>query len=60
MDFLAEASATLGTQVQAGFETYHVMNPYDDGIGLDEYIDANRRRICDPAHSRLRPVAAAV
>ena len=25
--------------MQAGFKTYHVMNPYDDGIGLDEYID---------------------
>jgi fatty acid CoA ligase FadD9 len=22
-----------------GYETYHVMNPYDDGIGLDEYVD---------------------
>ena len=22
-----------------GFETYHVMNPHDDGIGLDEYVD---------------------
>ena len=22
-----------------GFETYHVMNPYDDGIGLDEFVD---------------------
>ena len=22
-----------------GFATYHVMNPYDDGIGLDEYVD---------------------
>ena len=22
-----------------GFQTYHVMNPYDDGIGLDEYVD---------------------
>ena len=22
-----------------GFPTYHVMNPYDDGIGLDEYVD---------------------
>ena len=21
------------------FETYHVMNPYDDGIGMDEYVD---------------------
>jgi len=22
-----------------GFQTYHVMNPYDDGIGFDEYVD---------------------
>jgi glycopeptidolipid biosynthesis protein len=22
-----------------GFDTYHVMNPHDDGIGLDEYVD---------------------
>ena len=22
-----------------GFQTYHVMNPHDDGIGLDEYVD---------------------
>ena len=22
-----------------GFETYHVMNPHDDGIGIDEYVD---------------------
>ena len=22
-----------------GYQTYHVMNPYDDGIGLDEYVD---------------------
>jgi fatty acid CoA ligase FadD9 len=31
--------STLGGQVVDGFETYHVMNPYDDGIGLDEYVD---------------------
>jgi thioester reductase-like protein len=22
-----------------GFQTYHVMNPHDDGIGFDEYVD---------------------
>jgi fatty acid CoA ligase FadD9 len=22
-----------------GFATYNVLNPYDDGIGLDEYVD---------------------
>ncbi len=31
--------ATLGAQVVDGFETYHVMNPHDDGIGFDEYVD---------------------
>jgi fatty acid CoA ligase FadD9 len=39
VDFIAEAISTLGAQVLCGFETYHVMNPYDDGIGLDEYVD---------------------
>ncbi|OBJ16937.1 amino acid adenylation domain-containing protein [Mycobacterium colombiense] len=40
--FVAEAIATLGAQVVtslAGFQTYHVMNPHDDGIGPDEYVD---------------------
>jgi amino acid adenylation domain-containing protein/thioester reductase-like protein len=37
--FVAEAIGTLGAQVVDGFETYHVMNPHDDGIGLDEYVD---------------------
>jgi len=23
----------------ASFQTYHVMNPYDDGIGFDEFVD---------------------
>jgi fatty acid CoA ligase FadD9 len=39
VDFIAEAIATLGERTADGFETYHVMNPYDDGIGLDEYVD---------------------
>ncbi|MEB4211363.1 thioester reductase domain-containing protein, partial [Mycobacterium sp. 94-17] len=39
VDFVAEAIATLGAQVVDGFETYHVMNPHDDGIGVDEYVD---------------------
>ncbi|MGN6338731.1 amino acid adenylation domain-containing protein, partial [Mycobacterium sp.] len=39
VDFVAEAIATLGAQVVDGFETYHVMNPHDDGIGPDEYVD---------------------
>ncbi|OBF76888.1 non-ribosomal peptide synthetase [Mycobacterium sp. 852002-51613_SCH5001154] len=39
VEFVAEAVTTLGTQVMDGFETYHVMNPHDDGIGIDEYVD---------------------
>ncbi len=43
VEFIAEAISTLGADVAddspTGFETYHVMNPYDDGIGLDEYVD---------------------
>jgi fatty acid CoA ligase FadD9 len=39
VDFIAEAIATLGERTADGFETYHVMNSYDDGIGLDEYVD---------------------
>ena len=39
VEFVAEAIATLGARLVDGFETYHVMNPHDDGIGLDEYVD---------------------
>ncbi len=42
VEFIAEAISVLGAHVRddgAGFQTYHVMNPYDDGIGLDEYVD---------------------
>ncbi|MFN8042486.1 MAG: amino acid adenylation domain-containing protein [Mycobacterium sp.] len=37
--FVAEAVTTLGAEVEEGFVTYHVMNPHDDGIGIDEYVD---------------------
>ncbi|MEE3065111.1 MAG: amino acid adenylation domain-containing protein, partial [Actinomycetota bacterium] len=39
VEFVAEAIATLGARVVEGFETFHVMNPHDDGIGFDEYVD---------------------
>ncbi|CAM4426293.1 Linear gramicidin synthase subunit D [Mycobacterium basiliense] len=39
VEFIADAISTLGAQSQDGFHTYHVMNPYDDGIGLDEFVD---------------------
>jgi fatty acid CoA ligase FadD9 len=39
VSFVAEAIATLGQQVEDSFVTFNVMNPYDDGIGLDQYVD---------------------
>ena len=48
VEFVAEAITTLGggtvgqdesAHSPAGFETYHVMNPHDDGIGIDQYVD---------------------
>jgi fatty acid CoA ligase FadD9 len=39
VDFIAEAICTLGNKPMNGFQTYHVANPHDDGIGLDEYVD---------------------
>src|SRR6202011_6344864 len=31
--------STLGAQSVTSFQAYHVMNPYDDGIGFDEFVD---------------------
>jgi fatty acid CoA ligase FadD9 len=38
VDFIAEAITTLGPPGK-GFRTFHVANPHDDGLGLDEYVD---------------------
>lgn len=38
VEFVAESISTVGILTE-GFETYHVMNPYDDGLGLDEFVD---------------------
>ncbi|OBF21600.1 hypothetical protein A5725_13460 [Mycobacterium kubicae] len=39
VDFVAEAIAALSTPIVSEYRTYHVMNPHDDGIGIDEYVD---------------------
>jgi glycopeptidolipid biosynthesis protein len=39
VEFVAEAIATLGARAIEGHQTYHVMNPHDDGIGVDEFVD---------------------
>ena len=35
----SESIATLHAHRESGYLTYQVANPYDDGIGLDEYVD---------------------
>jgi fatty acid CoA ligase FadD9 len=39
VEFIADAISTLGERVASGFETYHVMNPHDDGVGMDQFVD---------------------
>ncbi|MFL6698045.1 MAG: thioester reductase domain-containing protein, partial [Vitreoscilla sp.] len=39
VDFTAEAIAALGSREGGGFRTYHVANPHDDGISLDDFVD---------------------
>jgi fatty acid CoA ligase FadD9 len=39
VEFIAEAISTLGAQSVATFQAYGVMNPHDDGIGFDEFVD---------------------
>ena len=38
-DFSAKAMATLGANVREGYRTFHVVNPHDDGISLDRFVD---------------------
>jgi fatty acid CoA ligase FadD9 len=39
VDFTAEAIVALGTGQPGGYRTYHVLNPHDDGISLDCFVD---------------------
>jgi len=39
VEFIANSISTLGANGTNGFETYHVMNPYDDGISMDTFAD---------------------
>ncbi|MQY26687.1 carboxylic acid reductase [Nocardia aurantia] len=38
-DFTAEAITALGVASGAGYHTYDVLNPHDDGISLDQFVD---------------------
>ncbi|EEF25912.1 conserved hypothetical protein [Ricinus communis] len=39
VDFTAEAISTLAAQSFDGYRTYHVVNPHEDGISLDTFVD---------------------
>lgn len=39
VDFIAEAITTIGTNITDGFRSFDVMNPHDDGISLDVFVD---------------------
>ena len=39
VDFVAESITTLGGQTAEGFHSFDVMNPYDDGVSLDVFVD---------------------
>lgn len=38
-DFVATAITELGAAANSGYRTYDVLNPHDDGISLDVFID---------------------
>lgn len=39
VDFTAEAVVALGGEPRAGYRTYSLVNPHDDGISLDTFVD---------------------
>ncbi len=39
VDFIAESITTLGSGERRGFRSYDVMNPHDDGVSLDVFVD---------------------
>lgn len=39
VEFIAMAMSTLGAHATKGFHTYHTINPHDDGVSLDTYVD---------------------
>ncbi|MEU2792825.1 carboxylic acid reductase [Streptomyces sp. NPDC007100] len=39
VDFTAQAIASLGDGTREGYRTFNVVNPHDDGISLDTFVD---------------------
>ncbi|SKB94619.1 carboxylic acid reductase [Sphingopyxis flava] len=39
VDFIADAVAAIGAGQDSGFATFHVLNPHDDAVSLDTFVD---------------------
>ncbi|TMU98180.1 carboxylic acid reductase [Streptomyces sp. DASNCL29] len=39
VDFSAEAVTVLGARITEGHRTFHAVNPHDDGVSLDTFVD---------------------
>ncbi|WP_411146630.1 carboxylic acid reductase [Streptomyces sp. x-80] len=39
VDFTAQAIASLGDDTREGYRTFNVVNPHEDGISLDTFVD---------------------
>ncbi|WP_328389862.1 thioester reductase domain-containing protein [Streptomyces sp. NBC_00400] len=39
VDFTAQAIASLGDRTREGYRTFNVVNPHEDGISLDTFVD---------------------
>ncbi len=39
VDFVAESIVTLAAQPTDGFRSFDVMNPWDDGVSLDTFVE---------------------
>ena len=39
VDFTAKAITVLGAEAGDGYQTYHVINPHEDGISMDTFVD---------------------
>ena len=38
-DFTAKAITVLGAETRSGYRSYHVINPHEDGISMDTFVD---------------------
>ncbi len=38
VDFIAEAVLAISNQKRTGHQTFHVLNPHDDGISMDSFV----------------------